>query len=116
RDDLPFPLVGLDSDNGGEFINNELERYRRAEEITFTRSRPLRKNDSCFVEQKNWSVVRRAVGYARYDTQDQCDLLDQLYAYLRLYTNFFMPSMKLVSRERHGSRVTKRYDRAQTPY
>ncbi len=116
RKNLPFALLGLDSDNGGEFINAHLERYCKEQKITFTRARPYRKNDNCFVEQKNYSVVRRAVGYARYDTEEQLQLLNQLYSYLRLYTNFFVPSMKLKSKERNGSRVKKRYDEAQTPY
>jgi hypothetical protein len=68
RERLPFPLLGIDSDNGGEFINDQLYRYCQSEQITFTRGRPYRKNDSCYVEQKNYSVVRRAVGYLRYDT------------------------------------------------
>ena len=116
RKNLPFPLLGLDSDNGGEFINAQLEHYCKEQKITFTRSRPYRKNDNCFVEQKNFSVVRRAVGYARYDTEEQLQLLNGLYSYLRLYTNFFMPSMKLKSKERNGSKVKKHYDEAQTPY
>lgn len=116
RENLPFPLLGLDSDNGSEFINTQLERYCRDQHLTFTRSRPHRKNDNCFVEQKNYSVVRRAVGYARYDTDTQLALLNELYSYLRLYTNFFLPTMKLQSKERVGSRVKKRYDKAQTPY
>src|ERR1041385_344437 len=116
RKNLPFPLLGLDSDNGSEFINDELLRYCKHEQISFTRSRPYRKNDSCFVEQKNYSIVRRAVGYARYDTDEQCQLLNELYSYLRLYTNFFLPTMKLKSKERVGSRVKKKYDQALTPY
>lgn len=116
RKNLPFPLLGLDSDNGSEFINDELLRYCKQERISFTRSRPYRKNDSCFVEQKNYSIVRRAVGYARYDTDEQCQLLNELYSYLRLYTNFFLPTMKLKSKERVGSRVKKKYDQALTPY
>lgn len=116
RKNLPFPLLGLDSDNGSEFINDELLRYCKNERISFTRSRPYRKNDSCFVEQKNYSIVRRAVGYARYDTDEQCQLLNELYSYLRLYTNFFLPTMKLKSKERVGSRVKKKYDQALTPY
>jgi hypothetical protein len=116
RGNLPFPLLGLDSDNGSEFINHGLDDYCRAENLSFTRSRPLRKNDNCFVEQKNWSVVRRSVGYARYDTDEQLALLNELYTHLRLYTNFFMPSMKLISRQREGSRVRKRYDKALTPF
>lgn len=116
RKNLPFPLLGIDSDNGSEFINQYLTDYCREEKLSFTRSRPYRKNDNCFVEQKNYSVVRRAVGYARYDTELQLNLLNELYATLRLYTNFFQPTMKLKSKERVGSRVTKRYDEAQTPY
>src|SRR5215211_824281 len=116
RKNLPFPLLGLDSDNGSEFINDELLRYCKQEQISFTRSRPYRKNDSCFVEQKNYSIVRRAVGYARYDTEAQLHLLNELYATLRLYTNFFLPTMKLKSKERVGSRVKKKYDQALTPY
>jgi len=110
----PFPLLGLDSDNGSEFINQQLLRFCQAHQITFTRSRPYRKNDSCFVEQKNYSVVRRAVGYARYDTPEELQV--ELYEYLRLYTNYFQPVMKLVEKRRVGSRVQKRYDQAQTPY
>ena len=116
RKNLPFPLLGLDSDNGSEFINTQLERYCRDQKLTFTRSRPYRKNDNCFVEQKNYSVVRRAVGYGRFDTDQQLQLLNELYSQLRLYTNFFLPTMKLVAKERVGSRVKKRYDKAQTPY
>lgn len=116
RKNLPFPLLGLDSDNGSEFINKHLSAYCKREKLSFTRSRPYRKNDNCFVEQKNYSVVRRAVGYQRYDTQAQLQLLNQLYATLRLYTNFFQPTMKLQFKQRVGSKVTKRYDRAQTPY
>jgi hypothetical protein len=116
RKNLPFPLLGLDSDNGSEFINDYLLRYCQQEQITFTRSRPYRKNDSCFVEQKNYSVVRRAVGYGRYDTEEQCELLNELYSHLRLYSNFFLPTMKLKSKERVGSTVKKSYDQARTPY
>ena len=116
RKNLPFPLLGIDSDNGSEFINKHLAAYCKSEKLSFTRSRPYRKNDNCFVEQKNYSVVRRAVGYQRYDTQAQLQLLNELYATLRLYTNFFQPTMKLQFKQRVGSKVTKRYDRAQTPY
>jgi hypothetical protein len=115
RSRLPFPLHGVDSDNGSEFINDQLARYCREERLTFTRSRPYRKNDTCYVEQKNWSVVRRAVGYARYDTLEALTLLNTLYRSLRLYTNFFQPSMKLLEKIRDGAHVTKRYDKAKTP-
>src|SRR5215212_929413 len=116
RQKLPFSLLGIDSDNGSEFINKYLVEYCQKQKLSFTRSRPYRKNDNCFVEQKNYSVVRRAVGYARYDTEAQLHLLNELYATLRLYTNFFQPTMKLKSKERVGSKVIKRYERAQTPY
>jgi hypothetical protein len=82
---LPFPLLGVDSDNGGEFINDHLVRYCKAEKITFTRSRAYRKNDSCYVEQKNYTSVRRNVGYMRYDTDEELALLNGLYDVLRLY-------------------------------
>ncbi len=116
RKRLSFQMMGIDSDNGGEFINAHLLRYCQAQKITFTRSRPYKKNDNCFVEQKNWSVVRRAVGYLRYDTEEELQVLNQLYEYLRLYTNFFQPVMKLVEKERIGSKVRKKYDKAKTPY
>jgi len=113
---FPFDIIGIDSDNGSEFINNHLARYCTQNKITFTRSRPYRKNDNCFVEQKNYSIVRRAVGYRRYDTPDELQALNELYAVLRLYTNYFQPSMKLIEKTRIGSKVRKKYDRAKTPY
>jgi len=113
---LPFPLLGLDSDNGSEFINDQLYRYCTERGITFTRSRPYRKNDNCFVEQKNWPVVRQNVGYARYDTPAELEVLNELYVSLRLYVNFFQPQMKLVSKTRRGAKVTKLFDLARTPY
>jgi len=113
---FPFDIRGIDSDNGSEFINNHLLRYCTEAKITFTRSRPYRKNDNCFVEQKNYSVVRRAVGYRRHDTPPELEALNDLYALLRWYTNFFQPVMKLVEKTRTGSRVRKKYDRARTPY
>jgi hypothetical protein len=116
RSQFPFPILGLDSDNGGEFINNELLRYSIAERISFTRSRPYRKNDNCFVEQKNYSIVRRTTGYYRYENEQQLALLEEIYRHLRLYTNFFLPVMKLVSKTRTGSTVHKHYDLPQTPF
>jgi hypothetical protein len=113
---LPFPLLGIDSDNGSEFINHELIRYADQEHLTFTRSRSGHKNDGAHVEQKNWSVVRRFVGDLRYDTPAQVALLNQLYAVLHLYINFFLPVVKLKEKVRHGSKVTKKYDDPQTPY
>ena len=116
RERLPFPLLGIDSDNGSEFINSHLYHYCQEEEITFTRARAYRKNDSCYVEQKNYSVVRRAVGYMRYDTEQQLEVLNELYGYLRPYTNYFQPLMKLIEKIRVGSRVRKKYDKPKTPY
>jgi hypothetical protein len=116
RTSLPFPLLGIDSDNGGEFINHELLAYCEAHHLTFTRSRAYRKNDSCFVEQKNYTVVRQAVGYARMDSDEQLACLKELYRSLNLLTNFFQPSMKLLEKTRSGSKVTKVYDTPQTPY
>ena len=85
---LPFSILGLDSDNRSEFINAHLLRYCEENQITFIRSRPCRKNDSCFVEQKNYSVIRRAVGYSRYDTAEELTLLNELHGHLRFYVNF----------------------------
>jgi len=113
---FPFAIQGIDSDNDSAFINNHLVRYCTERKITFTRSRPYRKNDNCFVEQKNYSVVRRAVGYRRYDTAEELQALNDLYAVLRLFTNYFQPVMKLVEKTRTGSKVRKKYDKAKTPY
>jgi hypothetical protein len=116
RKRLPFPLLGLDSDNGSEFINQHMYRYCRREGITFTRSRSYKKNDSCHVEQKNWSVVRRLIGYDRYNSRAALEALNRTYDLLRLYVNFFQPVMKLVTKTRHGAKVHKVYDMARTPY
>ncbi len=116
QDRLPLELLGIDSDNGSEFINNHLYRYCMKEKITFTRARNYRKNDNCFVEQKNYSVIRRAVGYMRHNTEKELHLLNELYGHLRLYINFFQPVMKLIQKKRIGSKVIKKYDKAQTPY
>lgn len=113
---FPFKVKGIDSDNGSEFINHHLLRWCEENKLTFTRSRSGNKNDGAHVEEKNWSVVRKAVGYHRYDTAEELQLLNQLYDLQRLQTNFFSPSQKLISKTRHGAKVTKRYDTAQTPY
>jgi hypothetical protein len=113
---LPVPMLGLDSDNGGEFINHLLVRYCGREQITFTRCRPYKKNDQCHVEQKNYTLVRQIVGYDRYEGADAFQALLALYRPLRLYTNFFQPSVRLVTKAREGAKVRKRYDAAQTPY
>lgn len=116
RQRLPFPLLGIDSDNGSEFINDHLHRYCRKEEITFTRSRPYKKNDQAHVEQKNWTAVRQWVGYDRYESPEALALLQAIYADLRLFINYFQPVMKLVEKTRVGSKVRKKYDTARTPY
>ena len=116
RQRLPFPLLGLDSDNGSEFINQHLYTYCLKEKITFTRSRAYKKNDSCHVEQKNGNVVRRLVGYDRYASKAAYQCLARIYDSVRLYMNFFQPTMKLVTKTRHGAKVNKVYDTARTPY
>jgi hypothetical protein len=116
RERLPFPLLGIDSDNGTEFINELLYSYCLDEKITFTRSRPYQKNDQAHVEQKNWSVVRRTVGYDRWETQSELSLLESIYDDLRLYINFFQPSFKLIAKQRVGNRTIKQYDVPKTPY
>jgi len=116
RHRLPFPLLGLDSDGGGEFINYHLYHYCQEEQITFTRSRPFKKNDQAYVEQKNWTPVRQTIGYERYDSHQALALLQSIYQDLRLFVNFFQPVMKLQSKVRLGSKVRKKYDQAQTPY
>lgn len=113
---LPFPLLGLDTDNGSEFLNASLLEYCAREQITFTRGRAYRSNDQCHVEQKNGAVVRQVIGYDRYEGQQAYRQLTELYRALRLYLNFFQPSMKLVFKKRDGAKVAKTYDRAQTPY
>jgi len=116
RKRLPIALRGLDSDNGSEFINHELQQYCVREGITFTRSRPYKKNDSAHVEQKNWTVVRQQVGYDRFSSREALDQLNHTYSLLRLYVNFFQPVMKLMEKTRKGAKVRKVYDTARTPY
>ena len=112
---FPFPVLGIDSDNDTAFINAHLLKWCEEKGITFTRSRPYKKNDNCHVEQKNWSIVRRYVGYFRYES-DSLSVLNDLYKKLRLYINFFQPSMKLIEKKRVGSKVRKKYDSPKTPF
>lgn len=116
RKQFPFPWLGIDCDSGGEFINHHLERYCLQEHLDFTKGRSYNRNDSCYVKQKNWHIVRRTVGYCRYDTAREVSLLNQIYRRLRLYTNFFQPQMKCIQKTRIGSKMQKRYDIAKTPY
>lgn len=113
---FPFPILGIDSDNGSEFINWELFRWCEQNELTFTRSRSGNKNDGAHVEQKNWHIVRQVVGYHRYDTASELELLNQIWALQRLLTNHFAPQQKLVSKTRTGAKITKVYDAAKTPF
>lgn len=113
---LPFDLLGIDSDSGAEFINHELYRYCKEEDIMFTRGRPYMKNDGCHVEQKNWHVIRRNIGYGRYEGAEAVRVMNEYYALLRLHTNFFMPHTKLLSKNRDGARVYKEYEAPKTPY
>ncbi|OJV23162.1 MAG: integrase [Actinobacteria bacterium 69-20] len=113
---MPFPIIGVDSDNGSEFINHHLLAWCEAREITFTRGRPNVSNDGAHVEQKNWAVVRTIVGYHRYDTPAELLLLNEIWALQSLLTNYFYPQQKLILKVRDGAKVTKKYDTATTPY
>ena len=113
---MPFGLLGLDSDNGSEFINHHLYTYCERNEFTFTRSRPYKKNDNTHVEQKNWTVVRWLVGYDRYSTRAALSRLEKVHMLSNEYTNFFLPVMELQHKSRNGAKVRKVYDSARTPY
>ena len=113
---MPFPILGLDSDNGSEFINEDLLRWCEGREITFTRSRPGNKNDGCHVEQKNWAVVRTVVGYYRYDTAAELLLLNEIWQLQSKLTNYFYPQQKLISKARTGAKVSRKHDKARTPF
>lgn len=122
RQELPFDLLGIDSDNGSEFINDHLYRYCQGNVLTnrapvqFTRSRPYKKDDNAHVEQKNWTHVRKLLGYGRYDTQEAVEAINDLYRHeLRWFQNCFQPSMRLREKVRRGSRLTRKYDPAKTP-
>jgi hypothetical protein len=113
---MPFPILGIDSDNGSEFINEHLLRWCQLRKLTFTRSRPGNSNDGAHVEQKNWAVVRTVVGYHRYDTGAELLLLNKIWVLQSLITNYFLPQQKLISKVRDGAKVTKKYDRPSTPH
>lgn len=115
RADLPFPLKGIDSDNGSEFINAHLKRYCDHTAVQFTRGRPYKKDDNAHIEQKNWTHVRKLIGYDRYDSAAAADAMNALYADAGRLQNLFMPSVKPVEKVRVGSRTRRRYDAPQTP-
>ena len=113
---LPYAMKGVDSDNGGEFINHQLWNWANDHQITFTRSRPYHKNDNCFVEQKNDLAVRRTVGYYRFDTQQEFEALQEVYTHLCPLLNYYYPSVRLIEKTRIGARVKKIYDDPKPPY
>lgn len=113
---FPFAIRGIHSDNGSEFINHHLQKWCLINHITYTRGRPARSNDQAHVEQKNWAMVRRCVGYNRYDTPRELNLLNELWTLESTMTNLFIPQQKLATKTRQGAKVTKTYDTATTPY
>ena len=109
-------MKGIDSDNGSEFKNTQLLQWCKSNEVIFTRSRSYKKNDNCFVEQKNDSVVRRIVGYYRFEGEAARMVMADLYEQYNKLVNFFFPSMKIISKRRVEAKVIKKYDTAKTPY
>jgi transposase InsO family protein len=113
---LPFKLLGIDSDNGSEFINYHLKTFCDHNQIQFTRGRPYKKDDNAHIEQKNWTHVRKIFGYERYDSQQALEAMNDLYRNeLRILQNLFLPSMKLLEKTRIGSKLKRRYDQPHTP-
>lgn len=116
---LPFRIRGFDSDNGKEFMNYRLLKYfkHRTQPVNYTRSRAYNKNDNAHIEEKNWTVVRQYIGYDRLNNPEQLELLNDLYRNdLNYFLNYFLPSVKLISKERQGSKIKKKYDKAKTPF
>jgi len=114
---FPFPILGLDSDNGSEFINAHLWRRCQERQIQFTRGRPYKKDDNAHIEQKNWTHVRKLLGYVRYDTPEAVEAINDLYRHqLRHFQNFFQPSVRLLKKVRIGSRLKRLYDAPKTPW
>jgi hypothetical protein len=116
RSAFPFPIIGIDSDNGSEFINWHLLNWCEKNKTTFTRSRSGNSNDGAHVEQKNWAVVRTVVGYHRYDTTAELLLLNEIWLLQSLMTNYFGRQQKLISKVRNGAKVTKKYDKPKAPH
>ena len=116
---LPFKIKGFDSDNGKEFMNYRLLKYfkHRTEPVNYTRSRAYNKNDNAHIEEKNWTVVRQYIGYDRLNNPIQLEMLNDLYrGELNYFLNYFLPSVKLISKERQGSKIKKKHDNAKTPF
>jgi hypothetical protein len=116
RTRLPFPLLGAHSDSGGEFINWVMKKWCEKNTIEQTRSRPYRKNDNAFVEERNGHIVRKHVGYRRLDVRETVPALNEFYEVLNLYSNHFIPTRRCVKKERVGSKYVRRYEKAETPY
>jgi hypothetical protein len=115
RTAFPFPLIEIHPDNGSEFINHSLLKYCKDTDLAMSRSRSGRKNDNCYVEQKNFDTVRKLVGYARFTTPETVEVLNRLYRVQGLLQNYIFPSQKLIDKTRRGAKVTKRYDKPQSP-
>lgn len=113
---FPFPVLGIHSDNGSEFINDSVLAFTKDHHIVFTRGRPYKKNDNPHVEQKNNSILRRNTGYLRYDQPKHAEVLKELYGYLNLFVNYFQPTMILVEKHRIGAKAIRKYDPPKTPY
>jgi len=112
----PVPVLSLHSDNDSSFLNEPLQSWCADESIQYLRGRPYHSNDTCYIEQKNYNIVRQAVGYFRYETEEEIALIEALYFYLRPLVNFFFPSSRLLEKVRDGSRIRRRYDKPQSPY
>jgi hypothetical protein len=112
----PVPLRSLHSDNDSAFINERVQRWCAQQGIRYTRGRPYHSNDTCYIEQKNYNIIRQAVGYLRYESEQEVALVAQLYENLRLLVNYFLPSARLVDKRREGSRIKRIYDRPKSPF
>jgi len=113
----PFPWLEVHPDNGGNILNYHIFTWTEKKGINYSRSRPYKKNDNCFIEQKNSTHVRKIIGYLRYDTEEELNIINDLYRNeLRMYKNFFQPTIKLVQKTRIKGKIHKKYDKAKTPY
>ncbi len=113
---LPFPLQGINSDNGSEFINWHVGVWCARHQVQFSHSRPYKKDDNAYIEQKNWTHVRKLMGWDHYDTAPAVEAMNDLYRNeLRLWLNLFQPSAKLIKKVRVGSKLRRRYDLPRTP-
>ncbi|HEY5122512.1 MAG TPA: integrase [Ignavibacteria bacterium] len=119
EEELPFKILGFDSDNGNEFLNWRLLKYfkKRKRPVSYTRSRPYKKNDNAHIEEKNWTIIRQYLDYKRFDKFGLVSLINDLYSkHLNFFINFFIPSVKLIDKQRVGSKIIKWHDKPKTPY